>query len=140
MSSKSMPSWSIVAGKDRTVQPELQRFVAEHMDAAVFETDNGHVSIPSQPDSVLDAIGKAANGVQSAESVRTYGTIVDVLTATEMNAQAGLNWLSAQPPDLEQVRQALDAIANDGKRTGEIVVRLRASMRGAPGADGALDP
>jgi hypothetical protein len=110
------------------------------MDAAVFETDNGHVSIPSQPDSVLDAIGKAANGVQSAESVRTYGTIVDVLTATEMNAQAGLNWLSAQPPDLEQVRQALDAIANDGKRTGEIVVRLRASMRGAPGADGALDP
>ncbi|WP_156944601.1 hypothetical protein [Bradyrhizobium sp. Ec3.3] len=139
MSSKSMPSRSIVAGKGRSVQPELQHFVAEHMDAAVFKTDNGRV-IRSQPDSILDAIGTAANGVQSAESVRTYSAIVNVLTATEMNAQAGLNWLSAQPPDLEQVRQALDAIVNVGKRTGEIVVRLRASMRGAPGADGALDP
>ncbi|MCP3394961.1 hypothetical protein NLM27_40135 [Bradyrhizobium sp. CCGB12] len=139
MSSKSTPSRSIVDGKDRTIQPDLQRFVAEHMDAAIFKTDNGRV-ILSQPDSVLDAIGTAANGVQSAEPMHTYSAIVNVLTATEMHAQAGLNWLSAQPPDLEQVRQALDAIVNVSKRTGEIVVRLRPSMREAPGADGALDP
>ncbi|WP_156928112.1 hypothetical protein [Bradyrhizobium sp. Tv2a-2] len=62
----------------------------------------------------------------SAEFVHTYGAIVDALTATLMNAEAGLNWLSAEPPDLEDARRALNAIANDSKRAGEIVVRLRA--------------
>jgi hypothetical protein len=76
----------------------------------------------------------------SAEFVRTYSAIADVLTATGLNAQAGLNWLSAQPPDLEEVRRALNAIANDGKRAGEIVVRLRAPMKRFPTANDALDP
>lgn len=67
----------------------------------------------------------------SAEFVRTYGAIVDALTATLMNAEAGLNWLSVQPPDLEEARRALNAIAKDGKRAGEIVVRLRAPIKGS---------
>jgi len=72
----------------------------------------------------------------SAEVVRTYSAMVDALTATVINAEAGLSWLSAQPPDLEGVRQALNGIANDGKRAGEIVVRLsgdvhfRAAVKG----------
>jgi hypothetical protein len=43
MYSKSMPSWSIVADKDRTVQPELQHLIAKPMGATVFETDSSHV-------------------------------------------------------------------------------------------------
>jgi hypothetical protein len=54
--------------------------------------------------------------------------IVDAITAAVTNAEAGLNWLSAEPPDLEEVRQALNRIASDGKRAAEIVVRLRALM------------
>lgn len=65
----------------------------------------------------------------SAESVRTYSAIVDALTATVINAEAGLNWLSAQRPDLEEVRRTLNMIAKDAKRAGEIVVRLRAPMK-----------
>ena len=68
----------------------------------------------------------------SAEFVRNYSAIVDALTATIVNAQAGLNWLSAQPPDLEEVRRALNTIADDGKRAGEIVVRLRVPMKRSP--------
>jgi pimeloyl-ACP methyl ester carboxylesterase len=63
---KSKPSWYIVANKDRTVQPELQRFVAKRMGAITFETDSSHVPMLSQPGFVLDVIRKAAKAVQNA--------------------------------------------------------------------------
>ncbi|WJR75776.1 hypothetical protein [Bradyrhizobium sp. NP1] len=66
----------------------------------------------------------------SAEFVRTYNAqaheIVDAITAAVHGAQAGLNWLRTEPPDVEEVRRMLDGIINDGKRAAEIVVRLRA--------------
>jgi pimeloyl-ACP methyl ester carboxylesterase len=40
---RSKPSWYIVATKDRTVQPELQRFVAKRMGAITVETASSHV-------------------------------------------------------------------------------------------------
>jgi len=61
---RSKPSWYIVATKDRTIQPELERFVAKRMGATVFETDSSHVPMLSQPDFVLDVIRKAATAVQ----------------------------------------------------------------------------
>ena len=68
----------------------------------------------------------------SAEFVRIYNAqaheIVDAITAAVTNAEAGLNWLCAEQPDLEGVRQALNGIARDGKRAAEIVVRLQALM------------
>lgn len=65
----------------------------------------------------------------SEEFVRTYGAVVDALTATIINAEAGLNRLSVQQPDLEEVRRTLKTIANDARLAGEIVVRIRAPMR-----------
>jgi hypothetical protein len=66
--------------------------------------------------------------------------IVDALTAAVLNAEAGLVWLRADPPHLEEVRGALSSIVNDIKRAGEIVVRLRALMNKVPTADGSSDP
>ena len=63
---RSKPSWFVVAKKDRTVHPELQRFVAKRMGATVVEADSSHVAMLSQPDLVLDVIRKAANAVQNA--------------------------------------------------------------------------
>ncbi|UPJ71891.1 hypothetical protein [Bradyrhizobium sp. 187] len=169
MSWKSKASWYIVADKDSTVQPELQRFVAKRIGATVFGADGSCVPKLAQPDFVLDVIRKAANAVRrlrrrkahracfsepkrnpgdakgeaplqtSADFVRTYGAVVDTLTATILNAEAGLSWLSAQPPDLEEVRRTLNTIAKDGERAGEIVVRLRAPMKD-PQRDDSLDP
>jgi hypothetical protein len=68
----------------------------------------------------------------SAELVRTYSAVVNAITANALNAQAGIEWLSAQPPNLEEVRRSLDSIANDGKRAGEVVVRLRSLMAKVP--------
>jgi pimeloyl-ACP methyl ester carboxylesterase len=61
---RSKPSWYIVAGKDRTVQPELQRFVAKRMGATIYEVDSSHVPMLSHPDLVIDVIRTAALAVR----------------------------------------------------------------------------
>ena len=58
---KSKPSWYIVATKDRTVQPELQRFVAKRMGATIREVESSHVPMLSNPTLVIDVIRAAAN-------------------------------------------------------------------------------
>ena len=74
----------------------------------------------------------------SAEFVRAYNAqaheIVDAITAAVTRAQAGMNWLRAEPPDLEEVRQALNFIASDGTRAAELVMRLRALIEKVPTA------
>jgi hypothetical protein len=91
--------------------------------------------------SVSDAKGQVPLQT-SAEFVRTYNSqaheIIDALSAAATSAQAGLNWLRAEPPDLEEVRQVLNFIARDGKRAAEIVIRLRALIEKVPTADVAL--
>ena len=59
---KSKPSWYVVAMKDRTVQPELQRFAAKRMGATIREVESSHVAMLSNPDIVTDVIRNAANG------------------------------------------------------------------------------
>jgi pimeloyl-ACP methyl ester carboxylesterase len=63
---RSKPSWYVVATKDRTVQPELQRFVVKRMGATTVETASSHVPMLSNPALVLDVIRKAATAVQKA--------------------------------------------------------------------------
>jgi pimeloyl-ACP methyl ester carboxylesterase len=58
---KSKPSWYVLATKDRTVQPELQRFVAKRMKASVHEVASSHVPMLSKPEFVIDVIRTAAN-------------------------------------------------------------------------------
>ena len=61
---RSKPSWYIVAAEDRTVHPDLQRFVAKRMGATTVELKSSHVPMLSQPRAVLDVIRKAADAVQ----------------------------------------------------------------------------
>jgi hypothetical protein len=76
----------------------------------------------------------------SAELVRTYSAVVNAITANVLNAQAGFEWLSAQPPNLEEARRSLNSIANDAKRAGEVIVRLQSLMEKVPTVDGAFGP
>ena len=63
---RSKPSWYIVANQDRTVHPDLERFVAERMGATTYTLDSSHVPMLSQPDRVLDVIRTAAKAVQGS--------------------------------------------------------------------------
>lgn len=60
---KLKPTYYIVGANDRTVQPELQRFVAQRMNAAITELQSSHVPMLSQPDRVYQVIREAAEAV-----------------------------------------------------------------------------
>src|SRR5438445_13713502 len=47
------------------------------------------------------------------------------LAAIVANANACLNWLKADRPDLDSVREALAAVAEDGDRAAEVITRIR---------------
>jgi pimeloyl-ACP methyl ester carboxylesterase len=63
---KSKPSWYVVGNNDQTVNPELERFVANRMGATTREIDSSHVPMLSHPDVVLDMIRQAAAAVQES--------------------------------------------------------------------------
>jgi pimeloyl-ACP methyl ester carboxylesterase len=66
---RSKPSWYIVATKDRTVQPDLERFLAKRMGATTYEVESSHVPMLSNPNLVIDVIRAAASAVTSAQRV-----------------------------------------------------------------------
>ncbi|WP_034091716.1 alpha/beta fold hydrolase [Streptacidiphilus albus] len=62
---RTKPSWYIVANDDRTVNPELERAVAERMGAKTYSVDSSHVPMLSHPDFVLDVIRDAAKALEA---------------------------------------------------------------------------
>ena len=67
---RSKPSWYIVAEKDGTVHPDLERFVAKRMGATTVEAAaRSHVPMLSQPQLVIDVIRKAAKAAPGATAV-----------------------------------------------------------------------
>jgi pimeloyl-ACP methyl ester carboxylesterase len=61
---KTKPSWYIVATQDRTVNPDLERFVADRMNATTYEVESSHVPMLSHPEVVLDVIRDAAKAIR----------------------------------------------------------------------------
>ena len=107
-----------------------RRFVMPSSDQCVLRLEEG----------VRDATDQVPLQI-SVESVLTcYAqahAMIDAITAMVTNAQAGLNWLRAQPPNLEEVEQSLNSIAKNGKRACKLVAQLRAAM--VPTQQGAPD-
>jgi signal transduction histidine kinase len=46
-----------------------------------------------------------------------------------MSGDACLRWLTAKPPNLDEVRQAVEAIIRDGTRASSVLVRIRGLLR-----------
>ncbi len=59
---RSKPSWYAVSTEDRTINPDLQRFMARRMGAKTVELRASHLSLISQPDAVARLILEAARG------------------------------------------------------------------------------
>src|SRR5215468_8289930 len=57
---RSKPSWYAVSTEDRTINPDLQRFMAKRMGAKTIEVNASHVSLISQPDTIAQLILEAA--------------------------------------------------------------------------------
>lgn len=58
---KTKPSWYIVAKNDKTVHPDLERFMAKRMKAKTTELESSHVTMLSHPAAVIKIIEEAAN-------------------------------------------------------------------------------
>jgi signal transduction histidine kinase len=51
------------------------------------------------------------------------------LTGIIANGQAAQRWLQRQPPELREADECLQRLVRDGKRAGEVIVRLRTLVR-----------
>jgi pimeloyl-ACP methyl ester carboxylesterase len=57
---RTKPTWYAVSKLDRTISPELERFVARRMKATTVELNAGHLSMVSHPKEIADLILAAA--------------------------------------------------------------------------------
>jgi pimeloyl-ACP methyl ester carboxylesterase len=60
---RDKPTWYAVSTEDRTINPDLERFMAKRMNAHTIEIPSSHVSLISHPQEVANLILEAA-GVQ----------------------------------------------------------------------------
>ena len=65
--------------------------------------------------------------------------VAQPIAAALTNANAARRWLGADPPELEEVGQALSRIIRDGNRASDIIGRIRALVRKAPPRNDQLD-
>lgn len=117
---RSVDDWAVTPGPNEKSLPGYQDPPTDGTDPTVHARTRtqGSMSdaknrVPMQP---------------STELVRTCNAqaheMVDAIAAAVTSAQAGLNWLRGEPPDLEEVHQALNYIVSAGKRAAEVAVRL----------------
>ncbi|HEV7837690.1 MAG TPA: alpha/beta hydrolase [Gemmatimonadaceae bacterium] len=66
---RGKPSWYAVSKQDRTINPELERFLAKRMNATTIEVDSGHLSLVSHPREIADLI-LAAAGLTLVRTIR----------------------------------------------------------------------
>jgi len=57
---RSKPSWYAVSTEDRTINPDLERFMAKRMGAKTIEVKASHVSLISRPETIANLILEAA--------------------------------------------------------------------------------
>jgi pimeloyl-ACP methyl ester carboxylesterase len=57
---RSKPSFYAVSTEDRTINPDLERFMAKRMGATTIELKSSHVSMISHPDAIAKLITEAA--------------------------------------------------------------------------------
>jgi len=61
------------------------------------------------------------------------------ITSARNNARAALNFLDRGPPDLGDVREAVDCIVGDADRAAQIIDRIRDHIKKAPPRKGCFD-
>lgn len=87
-----------------------------------------------------EALREAEAALARVNRVTTLGVLAasiahevnQPLGAITASAAACTRWLAAQPPEMEKARAALQRIAKDGRRAGQVVDRIRALVNRQP--------
>jgi pimeloyl-ACP methyl ester carboxylesterase len=64
------PTWYQVSTEDRTINPELERFLAKRMNATTIELASSHLSLVSHPQEIADLILAAAGHRESLRETK----------------------------------------------------------------------
>ena len=115
---------------------ELIEYVSTHMD--VTEHKLAEQVIRSSE----AALQEARAELERVARVTTMGELAasiaheinQPLAGVVTSANAGLNWLAANPPNLSKTRETLERILRDGTRGGEVLARIRALLKRTPPA------
>ncbi len=62
---RAKPCWYAVSRQDRTTSPELERFLADRMNATTIELESGHLSMITHPEEITDLILQAARATST---------------------------------------------------------------------------
>jgi C4-dicarboxylate-specific signal transduction histidine kinase len=93
-----------------------------------------------------EALAKARSELAHVSRVTGLGVLTasiahevnQPITAAVTYAEAALRWISAEPPDLGEVSEALTLIVKEGNRAGEVVARTRALTKKVPARKDAV--
>ena len=103
---------------------ERKRAQAEHERLRQLETDLAHMNRVSM-------MGELAASLAHE--------ITQPIASARNNARAALNFLDQRPPDLGEVREAIDCVVGDSDRAGYIIDRIRDHIKKAPPRKGRFD-
>src|SRR5262245_34888238 len=119
-------------GRNRGLNEELERRVVERTNQLMQASE-----ALSEAQAELARINRVTTMGQLAASISHE--VMQPIAAGITNAHAALRWLDAQPPDLEEVRQALGRAVEEGNRATDVIGRIRALIKKAPPLKDALD-
>jgi PAS domain S-box-containing protein len=106
---------------------------SKRAEAEARESERGY----REMEMALAHANRVATMVQLSASIAHE--INQPIAAVIANANAGLRWLGARPPDLNEARQALGRIVRDGTRAGEVIDRIRSLVKKTPPRRDRLD-
>jgi pimeloyl-ACP methyl ester carboxylesterase len=64
---KTKPSWYMVAGSDRSINPEQERMMAKRAHATTVEVNASHVAYVSHPQEAVKLIEEAATSARASQ-------------------------------------------------------------------------
>ena len=113
-----------------------------HLASIAVERDEAQAELRASE----DALGQAQADLAHVSRVTTLGEMAasiahevdQPLSGVVINANACLRFL-AGPPNLDEVRDGLQAIARDGRRASDVIARIRALARRTPDEKAPLD-
>jgi C4-dicarboxylate-specific signal transduction histidine kinase len=111
------------------------------------ELEQHVVERTSQLMKASEALREAQTELAHVNRVATMGQLAasiahevkQPLAAVVTNAAAGLRWLSRQPPNVEEARNAFSRAISDGNRASEVIGRIRELMTNTPPQKDALE-
>ena len=112
-----------------------------HLGAAPDDTEIDFDAVPVGTHTLTqasEALREAQVDLAYVDRITTIGRLSVVhemtqpIAAIVAYAQAARHFLNRRPPDLDEVRQALDCIVRDAYRASDVIYRIRALFKEAP--------